>query len=81
MIIIRMLDRKREQHYFAKSALGKAGTTRERDDATTFKSAERAKAALLAYISPPAFWDSERAHRAAMQRRFKGWQFFYTEVT
>lgn len=75
MFVIRMLNPKREQFYFP--AILADGLARDRQDAAAFKTEQAARRRLTNHISPPAFWESEQAHRRAMLRRFRGWQYFY----
>lgn len=81
MYIIRMLSPEGENFYFpAGFGFSTHALTRSREDAATFKTADQARARLQGHVSPPAFWQDEYAHRAAMQRRYRGWKFFYTKI-
>lgn len=81
MYIIRLLSPEGENFYFpAGFGFSTDALTRSWEDAATFKTADQARARLQGHVSPPAFWESEHAHRRAMQRKWRGWQFFYVEV-
>ena len=43
--------------------------------AEQFNSPEQANRNLSGYIKPAAFWNSEREHKAAMEKKFRGWKF------
>lgn len=81
MYIIRLLSPEGENFYFpAGFGISTDELTRAIDEAATFKTADQARARLQAHVSPPAFWEHEQAHRRAMQRKWRGWRFFYMEV-
>lgn len=79
--VIRMLDPQGQQFFFpAGFGISTNALTRSMDDAATFKTADQARARLMSHVSPPAFWESEHAHRRAMQRQWRGWRYFFMEV-
>lgn len=51
--------------------------TLDRSKAETWPTVERARQAGDGYRRPPAFWNSEREHRDAMERKFRGWSFTF----
>ena len=50
------------------------------DDAKRFPDEISASRRMNQYRWPPAFWESERRHRANMERKFSRWEFRVVEV-
>jgi hypothetical protein len=42
--------------------------------AARFESEAKASRSLYGYISPPAFWNSERAHAEKLRQQFRNWK-------
>lgn len=49
--------------------------TLDKGEAEVFPDRARAERRAMNYRFPPAFWESERRHRDAMEKRFRGWRF------